>query len=86
MYDLKPFELNAITDRVAVEHARRQNDTSVVLLADKHKQKEPSHKTTQKDENPNGHKRNNNKSKKKVFNKNSQNSSQCNTADPNKRL
>ncbi|MBW0539382.1 hypothetical protein O181_079097 [Austropuccinia psidii MF-1] len=56
MYDLKPFELNGITDRVSVEHACRQNDTDVVLLTDKHKQKESSNKNTQKDETPKCHK------------------------------
>ncbi|MBW0541791.1 hypothetical protein O181_081506 [Austropuccinia psidii MF-1] len=49
MYDLKPFELNTITDRVAVEHSRTQNDTSLILFADKNKQKEPLKKSNQQD-------------------------------------
>ncbi|MBW0481584.1 hypothetical protein O181_021299 [Austropuccinia psidii MF-1] len=87
MYDLKPFELSVITDRVAVEHSCRQNDLSVVLLADKQTQKETSKPLNQQDNTPNGKKQNNNKSKKKGFaNKNSSNSSQSNTSDFNKRL
>ncbi|MBW0512082.1 hypothetical protein O181_051797 [Austropuccinia psidii MF-1] len=87
MYDLKPFDLSVITDRVAVEHSRRQNDLSIVLLEDKQKQKETSKPVNQQDSTPNGKKQNNNKSKKKGFvNKNSSNSSQSNTSDFNERL
>ncbi|MBW0494504.1 hypothetical protein O181_034219 [Austropuccinia psidii MF-1] len=87
MYDLKPFELSVITDTVAVENSCRQNDLSVVLLADKQTQKETSKPLNQQDNTPNGKKQNNNKSKKKGFsNKNSSNSSQSNTSDFNKRL
>ncbi|MBW0501545.1 hypothetical protein O181_041260 [Austropuccinia psidii MF-1] len=49
MYDLKPFELNTMTNRVAVENSHRQNDTSIILLEDKNKQKEPLKQTNQQD-------------------------------------
>ncbi|MBW0496627.1 hypothetical protein O181_036342 [Austropuccinia psidii MF-1] len=39
LYDLKPFTLSAVTDRVAFEHSRRKTD-AVLLLADKDKQKQ----------------------------------------------
>ncbi|MBW0481243.1 hypothetical protein O181_020958 [Austropuccinia psidii MF-1] len=39
LYDLKPFTLSAVTDRVAFEHSRRKTD-SVLLLANKDKQKQ----------------------------------------------
>ncbi|MBW0524630.1 hypothetical protein O181_064345 [Austropuccinia psidii MF-1] len=87
MYDLKPFELNAITDRVAVEHSRRQNDTSLILLADKNKQKEPLKQTNQQDNATSGQRRNTNRSKKKGFlNKKPSNPPQSLESDSNKRL
>ncbi|MBW0499749.1 hypothetical protein O181_039464 [Austropuccinia psidii MF-1] len=87
MYDIKPFELSVITDRVAFEHSRRQNDLSIAVLADKQKQKETSKPINQQDNTSSGKKEDNNKSKKKGFvNKNSSNSSQSNTSDLNKRL
>ncbi|MBW0474504.1 hypothetical protein O181_014219 [Austropuccinia psidii MF-1] len=79
MYDLKFFELNTITDRVAVEQSRRQNDTSIIPLADKNKQKEPLKKTNQQDNAMSVQIQNSNKSKKKVSsNKNPSNSPQSN--------
>ncbi|MBW0565209.1 hypothetical protein O181_104924 [Austropuccinia psidii MF-1] len=87
MYDLQPFELSVITDRVAFEHSCRQNDLSIVLSADKQKQKKTSKPINQQDDTSNGKKQNNNKSKKEgVINRNYSNSSQSNTSDANKRL
>ncbi|MBW0534730.1 hypothetical protein O181_074445 [Austropuccinia psidii MF-1] len=87
MYDLKPFELNTITDRVAVEHSCRKNDTLLILLADKNKQKEPLKQTNKQDNETSRQTQNTNKSKKKGFsNKNPSKLPQYFESDSNKRL
>ncbi|MBW0474785.1 hypothetical protein O181_014500 [Austropuccinia psidii MF-1] len=87
MYDLKPFELSFITFLVSLEHDRRQNNTSIVLLTDKHKQKESQNQNNQKDEASKRNKQRNNKSKKNGFsNKDLNNSPQYNPLDSNQRV
>ncbi|MBW0576745.1 hypothetical protein O181_116460 [Austropuccinia psidii MF-1] len=66
IYDLKPFYLNTITDRVAVEHTRRQSEGATILMAAKSKKegtKEPQGQENQ----PKGHKFKENKEKKPRF-------------------
>ncbi|MBW0545617.1 hypothetical protein O181_085332 [Austropuccinia psidii MF-1] len=38
LYDIKPFDLNTIADRVAIEHSRRQSSYDHALMFDKNKQ------------------------------------------------
>ncbi|MBW0577058.1 hypothetical protein O181_116773 [Austropuccinia psidii MF-1] len=42
LYDIKPFNLNTITDRVSIEHSRRQTTFDQALMFDKNKQAESS--------------------------------------------
>ncbi|MBW0508322.1 hypothetical protein O181_048037 [Austropuccinia psidii MF-1] len=42
LYDIKPFNLNTITDRVSIEHSQRQTTNDQALLFDKNKQAESS--------------------------------------------
>ncbi|MBW0562283.1 hypothetical protein O181_101998 [Austropuccinia psidii MF-1] len=42
LYDIKPFNLNTITDRVSIEHSQRQTTFDQALMFDKNKQAELS--------------------------------------------
>ncbi|MBW0535304.1 hypothetical protein O181_075019, partial [Austropuccinia psidii MF-1] len=42
LYNIKPFNLNTITDRVSIEHSRRQTTYDQALMFDKNKQAELS--------------------------------------------
>ncbi|MBW0534081.1 hypothetical protein O181_073796 [Austropuccinia psidii MF-1] len=41
LYDIKPFELSTITDRVSIEHTRRESFNDQALLFDKNKHPDP---------------------------------------------
>ncbi|MBW0533619.1 hypothetical protein O181_073334 [Austropuccinia psidii MF-1] len=69
LYDLKPFELNTITDRVSIEHSRRESSHDQVLLIDNSKQAESS-KTKEKNKSEGGRKKTGYKDKKKGKNNN----------------
>ncbi|MBW0536593.1 hypothetical protein O181_076308 [Austropuccinia psidii MF-1] len=64
LYDIKPFNLNAITDCVAVEHTHRQSDSTTILMADKSKQKDNNKSNNQNDNSNNNQKSNQGKDKK----------------------
>ncbi|MBW0485293.1 hypothetical protein O181_025008 [Austropuccinia psidii MF-1] len=82
LYDLKPFNLNTITDRVAVEHTRRQSEGATILMAAKSK-KEVAREPQGQENQQKGHKRKENKEKKPRFQSKGQPS---NSNDSNKRL
>ncbi|MBW0461127.1 hypothetical protein O181_000842 [Austropuccinia psidii MF-1] len=64
LYDIKPFNLNAITDRVAVEHTCRQSDSTMILMADKSKQKDNNRSNNQNDHSNNAQKKKQGRDKK----------------------
>ncbi|MBW0464999.1 hypothetical protein O181_004714 [Austropuccinia psidii MF-1] len=64
LYEIKPFNLNSITDCVAVEHPRRQSDSTIILMADKSKQKDNNKNYNQNENSNNNWKSNQGKDKK----------------------
>ncbi|MBW0593771.1 hypothetical protein O181_133486 [Austropuccinia psidii MF-1] len=82
LYDLKPFNLNAITDCVAVEHTHRQSEGATILMAAKSKKEDAKDPQGQENQ-PKGHKRKENKEKKPTFQFKGQHS---NSHDSNRRL
>ncbi|MBW0538333.1 hypothetical protein O181_078048 [Austropuccinia psidii MF-1] len=64
LYDIKPFNLNTITDRVSIEHSRQQTTYDQALLFDKNKQAESS-KSKEKNQPEGGRKKKGPKDKKK---------------------
>ncbi|MBW0469796.1 hypothetical protein O181_009511 [Austropuccinia psidii MF-1] len=64
LYDTKAFELSTITDRVLIEHTRRESSHDQALLFDKNKQSE-SAKSKGKNKSEGGHKKTGFKDRKK---------------------
>ncbi|MBW0555045.1 hypothetical protein O181_094760 [Austropuccinia psidii MF-1] len=64
LYDIKPFNLNTITDRVSIEHSRRQTTYDQALLFDKNKQAEAS-KSKENNQAEGGRKKKGSKDKRK---------------------
>ncbi|MBW0578799.1 hypothetical protein O181_118514, partial [Austropuccinia psidii MF-1] len=64
LYDTKPFELSTITDRVLIEHTRRESSHDQALLFDKNKQSE-STKSKGKNKSEGGRKKTGFKDRKK---------------------
>ncbi|MBW0545053.1 hypothetical protein O181_084768 [Austropuccinia psidii MF-1] len=69
LYDLKPFELSTITDRVSIEHARQESSHDQALLINNNKQDESS-KTKEKNKSEGGRKKTGFRDKKKGKNNN----------------
>ncbi|MBW0569577.1 hypothetical protein O181_109292 [Austropuccinia psidii MF-1] len=69
LYDLKPFELSTITDRVSIEHTHQESSDDKELLVDNSKQAESS-KTKEKNKSEGGHKKTRFRDKRKGKNNN----------------
>ncbi|MBW0540675.1 hypothetical protein O181_080390 [Austropuccinia psidii MF-1] len=69
LYNLKPFELSTIADRVSIEHTRRESSHDQELLVDNSKQTESS-KKKEKNRSKGGRKKTGFKDKKKGKNNN----------------
>ncbi|MBW0478163.1 hypothetical protein O181_017878 [Austropuccinia psidii MF-1] len=84
LYDIRPFDINSVTDRVSIEHSCRQSAYEQhALLFDKNKQAE-SPKTKSKNQAEAGCKKKGFKDKRKGRNNNNQNTNHEN--DTNKRF